>query len=422
MKRTIISIMAAVAIFAGCDKKNTEPNQGNGTLVLKSITTDGGLNDVNVNTKALPSEMNVDLADFDIIISNKLESGFNQTYKYSEIKENAIALPTGTYTLTAKSPEGSSAAWDQPLFYGTEDFAVVAGAVSPVTVKCSLSNAVVSIKCTPTFLNELSTFDVKVSGTDRNFLTWTADNIDADGYFSSSELNIQIDGERSIDGSTASIATAIKNVRAKDHIILNLDARVTGEVQEIVLTIDGSVNDRNETIFVDGFEEIDIPDPTEPENPDNPDNPDDPDADAPKLVWAANPTFAVTEIQETMNVNMQIIAPNKIATCVIDVDSPTINSILAGMTSDESTTLDIINDAKLLPALQETAPNLPTGDKLLGKTSVDFPLSDLIPLIYKYENLTGQPNKNSNHYFTLKVSDEKGKTFEQKLTFHYSGE
>ena len=295
MKRTIFSIMAVAAVLTGCKETNVDSNSEKGFFVLKSVVADGQMNDIDISTaatKATPAEL-ADVNSFVVKIESNLEGGGTQTYSYSDILDKAIELPTGSYQITAGSPEGKTAAWDQPLFEGVQNFSVVAGATSPVNVKCSLKNAMVSVKCTDTFITELSTFNIKVSANDNDFLTWSknesGNNLDRQGYFTATELYVQIDGERSLDGSTAALTQTIKNVHPKDHIILNLDARVTGEVQQITLTVDGSVNVRNENVTVGGFEEIPIPDPEKPkpENPD-PEKPE-PDANAPQLVWASNP-------------------------------------------------------------------------------------------------------------------------------------
>ena len=417
MKKTIITIIAAAAVLVSCNGNKVE-SASEGQMILQSVTADSNLNDVEVSpTRAMPSEL-TDVSNFVINIKNAQEEGFSQDYSYSEIMDKAITLPTGSYIVTASSPEGKMAEWDQPLYSGSQNFAVVAGATSPVTVKCSLTNAVVSVKCTDTFLTELSSFNIKVSATDNDYLVWTKDNIDADGYFSASTLNIQIDGERSLDGSTAAIAGSVKNIRAKDHIILYVDAKVTGEVQSFAITVDGTVNERHENIIVDGFEEIEIPDP-DPVDPEEPDEPET-DPDLPTMVWAANPTFATMEISQSMNVEITINAPKKIKTFVVTVDSPTLKSVLPAMVSadyvhsDGTVDLDLINDAT---AVENLASLMPTGDKIKGQTSIDFSLSQLVPMI-----LALSPEAGTDHVFTLKLSDEAGNSLAKTLTFHYSGE
>ncbi len=423
MKRSIITILAAAAVLAGCKQTKVEENKG--YFVLQSVTADANLNEVNVSTKAMPSEL-ADINTFVVKIESNLEGGGTQTYNYKDILDQAIELPTGSYRITAGSPAGKAAAWDQPLFEGTQNFTVVAGATSPVNVKCSLSNTMVSIKCTDTFKTELQEFNIKVSATDNDFLTWSKtgkENSDAlaaelskDGYFSASELYVQIDGKREIDGSTAALTYVVKNVHPKDHIILNLDARVTGQVQQISLAVDGTVNDRTENIVVGGFEEIPIPDPIDPTPDPNPDPNPDPSLPAkPSLVWDANPTFALTELKsEGMSVEITVNVPGKVKDFLIDVksDCAEFEGVIKSMTGD-GLTMDLVNNAAL-SSLNDLG--IPTGDSVKGKETVPFTLSSLLPMILLYN-----PEVNSYHTFTLKVTDEAGQTLTQALQFQYRG-
>lgn len=423
MKRSIITILAAAAVLAGCKQTKVEENKG--YFVLQSVTADANLNEVNVSTKAMPSEL-VDINTFVVKIESNLEGGGTQTYNYKDILDQAIELPTGSYRITAGSPAGKAAAWDQPLFEGTRNFTVVAGATSPVNVKCSLSNTMVSIKCTDTFKTELQEFNIKVSATDNDFLTWSKtgkENSDAlaaelskDGYFSASELYVQIDGKREIDGSTAALTYVVKNVHPKDHIILNLDARVTGQVQQITLAVDGTVNDRTENIVVGGFEEIPIPDPIDPTPDPNPDpNPNPSLPSKPSLVWEANPTFELMELKsDGMSVEITVNVPGKVKDFLIDVksDCAEFEGVIKSMTGD-GLTMDLVNNTAL-SSLNDLG--IPTGASVKGKETVPFKLSSLLPMILLYN-----PEVNSYHTFTLKVTDEAGQTLTQALQFQYRG-
>ncbi len=419
MKRIILSILAISAVVAGC--KKTAKEEGLGYMVLKSVTADDNTNDKEINasgTKANPSDL-VDLNEFLIKIESGLEGGGTQTYKYADILDQAVTLATGNYILTASSPEGKVAAWDQPLFEGTKNFTVVAGAVSPVEVKCTLKNAIVSVKCTDTFKTELSSYNIKVSASNDDFLTWTKDNIGNDGYFDASELNIQIDGVREIDGSTAALTAKISNIHPKDHIILNLDAKVTGEVQTITLTLDGSVLERNQDILVDGFEEIPIPDPDPTPDPTPTPDPEPSDPTLPTLVWEANPTYAVTELKsDGMSAEMTVNAPNKIKEFLIDVKSDYENFETTITQLAGSLTMDLINntDATFVSMMKQV--NIPTGDEIKGQTSVPFSLSSILPMILVYKP---DGDTDSYHSFTLRVTDESGNTLTQELKFHYMG-
>lgn len=419
MKRTFITIMAAAAVLASCDNAEVAGLKGKGTFMLQSVTANTDLNDVQVKPHGLPSELNQDklLAALELTIKNSEDANLKQTYKYLDIVNKPVELSTGKYTVSAVSTDTKDAAWDQPLFAGSTDFAVVANAVSPVNLICSMTNAVVSIKCSDTFKTEVNDYNIKVSDAKGNFLTWTKDNIAEDGYFTAKELTVTIEGKRSLDNSTATVTGTIQNIQAKDHITLNIDARVTGQVQQIVVTVETKVNDKPVNIFVDGFEEIEIPDPSQPDPTPTPD-PEEPEVDpnAPSLVWESNPTFEEREIQDKMDVEIVIKAPKAIKGFKVKVESPALFGILVGNVGlpenidneNKIVTLDLIGDAKVV----EQFTMFPTGDKVKGKTEVLFSLSTLVPMIKNFS-----PEPGSHHVFTLNLEDGAGNTLTQAVSF-----
>lgn len=419
MKRTFITIMAAAAVLASCDNAEVAGLKGKGTFMLQSVTANTDLNDVHVKPHGLPAELNQDklLAALELTIKNSEDANLKQTYKYLDIVNKPVELSTGKYTVSAVSTDAKDAAWDQPLFAGSTDFAVVANAVSPVNLTCSMTNAVVSIKCSDTFKTEVNDYNIKVSDAKGNFLTWTKDNIAEDGYFTAKELTVTIEGKRSLDNSTATVTGTIQNIQAKDHITLNIDARVTGQVQQIVVTVETKVNDKPVDIFVDGFEEIEIPDPSQPDPTPTPD-PEEPEVDpnAPSLVWESNPTFEEREIQDKMDVEIVIKAPKAIKGFKVKVESPALFGILVGNVGlpenidreNKILTLDLIGDEKVVKEFTM----FPTGDKVKGKTEVLFSLSTLVPMIKNFS-----PEPGSHHVFTLNLEDGAGNTLTQAVSF-----
>ena len=427
MKRTFITIMAAAAVLASCDNAEVAGLKGKGTFMLQSVTANTDLNDVQVKPHGLPSELNQDklLAALELTIKNSEDANLKQTYKYLDIVNKPVELSTGKYTVSAVSTDTKDAAWDQPLFAGSTDFAVVANAVSPVNLTCSMTNAVVSIKCSDTFKTEVNDYNIKVSDAKGNFLTWTKDNIAEDGYFTAKELTVTIEGKRSLDNSTATVTGTIQNIQAKDHITLNIDARVTGQVQQIVVTVETKVNDKPVDIFVDGFEEIEIPDPSQPDPTPTPD-PEEPEVDpnAPSLVWESNPTFAMIPLKQEMDVNVKILAPNRIKSLLVKVKSDVLFEVLPNMVSEtyvdsenKIVTLDLIADPIAVEKLSMSPAFLPTGDNVKGHTELSLTLSDLVPMIGSLG-----PDMNSIHYFTLILTDEADNVLEKELAFQFTEE
>lgn len=427
MKRIFITIMAAAAVLASCDNAEVAGLKGKGTFMLQSVTANTDLNDVQVKPHGLPAELNQDklLAALELTIKNSEDANLKQTYKYLDIVNKPVELSTGKYTVSAVSTDAKDAAWDQPPFAGSTDFAVVANAVSPVNLTCSMTNAVVSIKCSDTFKTEVNDYNIKVSDAKGNFLTWTKDNIAEDGYFTAKELTVTIEGKRSLDNSTATVTGTIQNIQAKDHITLNIDARVTGQVQQIVVTVETKVNDKPVDIFVDGFEEIEIPDPSQPDPTPTPD-PEEPEVDpnAPSLVWESNPTFAMIPLKQEMDVNVKILAPNRIKSLLVKVKSDVLFEVLPNMVSEKYVdsenkivTLDLIADPIAVEKLSMSPAFLPTGDNVKGHTELSLTLSDLVPMIGSLG-----PDMNSIHYFTLILTDEADNVLEKELAFQFTEE
>ena len=428
MKRIFITIMAAVAVLASCDTKEVETRKGEGTFILQSLTADTDLKDVLVGTKALPDDLNENqlIANMELTIKNTQDANLKQTFNYLDIVNKPVQLATGSYTVSAVSAGGKDAAWDQPLLSGSTNFEVKPNTVSPVKVLCGLTNAVVSIKCSDTFTTEVSDYNIKVSDAKGNFLTWTKENIGNDGYFTAKELNVTIEGKRSLDGnSTATVTGTITNIQPKDHIILKVDAKVTGQVQNITLKVDGTVNQQDVTITVDDFEEIEIPDPSQPDPTPTPD-PEEPEVDpnAPSLVWESNPTFAMIPLKQEMDVNVKILAPNRIKSLLVKVKSDVLFGVLPKMVSEKYVdsenkivTLDLIADPIAVEKLSMSPAFLPTGDNVKGHTELSLTLSDLVPMIGSLG-----PDMNSIHYFTLILTDEADNVLEKELAFQFTEE
>lgn len=417
MKKIFYTVLIAATVFAGC-KKNNGTAGGTGRLEV-SLTSSG-----EYVTKA----DNSDVQNFRIRISRT--DGFEKIFDTYASMPQILDLGSGDYTISASSPVTKDASFDLPVYGASKTFTIKAGEVTPLSLVCTLQNMKVTFELSENFKKELSSYTVTVtnaaswtaSDIASKSLVWKKEDIDAKkpGYFSVAPLSVKVDGYRAIDGTEAHASLTITNVAAKDHHIIKLDAKVTGS-SSLHLTIDNSLIEKNAEINIPGWDEVPIPD--DPQNPGGSDPQPDPDpqpSTAPTMTWAANPQFNETPIAETMDVNLVINAPEKIKTFIVSVDSYILSDViaqLAGKTdykyaANGAFDMDLINDASLITALNGMNLGLPTGDKLYGQTTVNFSLSSLIPMISVYS-----PKSGSKHIFTLKVSDQKGQSYEKALTF-----
>ena len=403
---------------AGCRKNPIAPAEP-GTLQM--TLSYGG----EYKTKAAD---NSNVADFKVSIVRT--DGWKADYdRYGDMPQ-MLQLGSGNYTVTASSPLNLPAAFDQPVYGGSADFKIVSGQVTPVSMVCGLTNMKVSFTTSENFRKELQNYTVTVTNASswnsadlaEHSLVWDKAAVDEgkEGYFSVAPLMIKVDGYRTVDNTEAHAELAVASVAARDHHIINLDARVTGNAG-ITIILDDTVTEKTEDVLVPGWDEAPV---ERPDNPDDPggDDPEDPPtpSTAPTMNWEANPDFADTPISDEMDVNILIEAPEKIASFVVLVDSDVLSDVIAALAEDSSYsyaadgpyTMDLINDAVLVAALDGMGLGIPTGDALLGQTSVVFSLSNLIPMLSLYAPASG-----SKHTFTLTVVDEKGQSLQKALTF-----
>lgn len=419
MKKIFITVLAAAAVLAGCREKTIEQKSG---LQLKIVTEQGDYVDKVVKS----ASEEVDVNSFTVSVEKK-DGQFEQTWVYGQMP-SLVELSTGEYTVAVNSPEAAPVAWNSPAYGGIKDFAIVGGKVTPVDLVCTLQNMKNSVYCSQHFMDQLTTFEVKIVNEDGH-LVWGADEVgiyteDESGartivkapakhaYFSVHPLSISVDGYRELDNTTANLKYEIKDVAARDHHIIYLDAYVTGQ-SAMTLSIDTSVNDKEVDFIIPGIDPDDsmIDDDIEAgwdvsdeeETPEIPDTP----STAPYLAWDANPDFEKMDIAEGMSVELMVYAPEKIKEFVVKVSDNFKGAIQMLVPGAEY--LDLINDEVAKEALGSM---LPVGDQLLGKTEVAFSLSKLVPMI------AAVGNQGEDYVFTLEVTDEKGQKLVKDVYFY----
>ena len=428
MKKTLISIAAATLVFAGCNREVF--NSGETGALELDLSCLSDLNEI--TTKASDDE---DIINNLTVKLLRPYDGWEKSYApFSTIRGKVIELSSGDYILTASSPDRSDAAFEQPIYDGSKNITIKTGEVTPAAVTCKVSNMKLSLILSENFYNELSDFTITVNN-GKGLLTWEKNSTKTDfapatlegvkvytvkkaGYFTVGTLTAQVSGHRAIDGTTAQSTSVISNTSAADHHILNVDAQVTGSLQGITISIDHSVNPVNTPVIVPGFDEIPVPgDPgteepgTEEPEPENPGT-DPAPSTQPTMTWEANPSFAPMNINESLNADLVVTAPEKVASFKVQVDSPCLTETISSLTQDGTSTMDLINDEGLISFLADAAPTLPTGNDLKGQTNINFFLTSLVKLIDLYGSAPG-----NRHNFTLVVTDEKGQTLNQTVTF-----
>lgn len=130
---------------------------------------------------------------------------------------------------------------------------------------------------------------------------------------------------------------------------------------------------------------------------------------APVITLVDGDIDAVQEIQETMSVQVSVVAQGKIAGFTVQIDSPALTPEILGAIG-LSETLDLVNPGSMAEVLQGLG--FPVGDQVLGQSSVTFDISSLVPMIALIYN------EDSDHKFALTVTDTKEQVTTKTLTFH----
>lgn len=417
MKKIFLVILAAAAVYS-CNNQLEQPGEeGMGTLSLK-MNRDG-----EYQTKA-SSNSNVNDFVIDIVRSS---DGYTKHFDRFGDMPQILELGSGSYSISASSPVVADAGWDLPIYGASANFDIKVGELTPINMTATLQNMKVTLALSDNFRNELSNYTVAITNAPSweeategvNTLIW-ADKAAVDegrpGYFSVGALMVKVDGYRNIDGSETHASLIITNVAARDHHIISLDAKVTGSVSGITITIDDSVTEKNSDVNVEGWDEVPVDGGDDGGDDTGDDDPPAPST-APTMTWESNPDFAPAPITDPMDVEIVIEAQEKISQFIVTVDSYILGetiAALAGMdytySPDTPFEMDLINNEALIGALGAM---IPTGDALLNQTHVDFSLSQLVPLILVYS-----PTSGSNHVFTLKVTDSKDQKLEKPVTFY----
>lgn len=113
-----------------------------------------------------------------------------------------------------------------------------------------------------------------------------------------------------------------------------------------------------------------------------------------------------------MTARILISAPGRIKDFTVKIDSPALTDELLGALN-LSTTLDMANPSEEAAAAFASL-GLKCGAEVKGRTSVPFDISALVPMISMI------CKEDSNHKFTLSVTDELGRQTVQSVTFHLS--
>lgn len=430
-----LALGAALTILGACDNW-TPPVGTDGTLNMESLTVDVSEIEKVISIDAGTSsraETAVDVNSFIVRITDATGAKIEE-WTYSTTPEVATLAP-GAYKLEILSHEVQPAEWERPYFYASKDFTIVSGAIERIgTLTAKLANAAVSVR----FDEELrmlagNDVQVEVVANDEGKLAYGLDET-RKGYFKvlegSSSIVVSFNG--TVNGYKESVVLPAKDLEAGQHRIYTFKAKVndnpvpdeTGNIDPSTgISIDVSVTDED----VDG--NITLEEDVEPVNPNDRPGYEEPVEPQPGPGDDTEPaaTFVPSDDLDLNGVNkpseygdgselapgtkqalVTINCPGKFAHIEVDIVSPYLTEeFLKGV--GLSTHFDLAYPGEFKSAL--VGFNFPVEGDVIGKTTVDFNITSLVPLL----GLSGDDTM--EHKFVITVTDQAGKTAKQELVF-----
>ncbi len=313
MRKLVFLAISAALVLSGCVKEGNINGIGEYGSVSIGLSSEGEFAEVKSGGEP-------DVADFYL----KILQGVSVVKSYSKYSDvpNAIELSPGSYKVEAGTSADADAEWDQPIYYGSQEFSVSAGEALSLDLTCTLSNMKVTVTCSEAFNNEISEdFEIAITN-GKGTLIFDKTKIDAgtSGYFSVGTLTIDLTATRKSTGEEILEHRVIEGGAAKDHFILNFDAQETGSISlgDSGITIDYSLNDREEEIIVPGEDEtpVEEPDPGEPED-------------------EYLPTITGDGIETPVTLSQSGSKPEKVDIDIETLNSKTIENILVSISGPE---------------------------------------------------------------------------------------
>ncbi len=378
-----------------------EKNEG--TVSFRAMALDVNVESLEETGRA--ADNSVDVSNFIVELLRDDDATTVGSWSFSQMPDIQI-LPVGDYTVNVMSHQVKPAAFEEPLYCGSESFTIKEAEVHNVgTIVCSLSNVKVTVKYSDILASMMDTEANVVVGIGAASLTFGATE-SRSGYF---EL---ADGANSlvatftgtIAGRKESQRKVLTDIKAGHHYILTYTVKTGGFISanegvQLNASIDG----------VDINFELD-PDDELLDDSDRPggDNGEDPNPP----VGAETITFSSSMLSFTENnptsVSEAVVlihADNGIASLKVDIESDDLTDEFLSSVG-LAAHFDLAEPGELAGPLSGLG--FPVGDEVKGRTDITFDITQFMPLLNIYKGV---------HKFNITVTDSKGESDGRVLSF-----
>lgn len=400
-------------LFSEKDNNKTE-TVAEGQLNLSSLKLTV---DVNANSRA--NTRSLDTKNYIIRIYNRdNENKLVQEWKYNEMPE-IFSLKVGNYTAAAFSHDVLPAEFENPYYYGKEDFEITENQITNInTLQCVLRSIMVTVEYDEK-LSALLGDDIKANVMlGEGSLDFVKDEKRAGYYQAISEnanmLTTRLTG--TVEGENVDISKGFPQVKAGAHKIIKYtlkdideNGNTEGGNANIGIRIDVTCTTVEQDIIVDPDEDV-IPD-----EPDTPDEPDEPTGEQPTIKGDGFNISKAIVLPESTNTNnpypvvVNIAATNGIANLKVTIDSDVLDEdALSDVNLKKN--FDLAYPEELADAL--TGLGFPVGEDVIGKTSLEFRITQFTGLLTMLNPGT--------HNFIITVVDTLNNTTTETLTLIWS--
>ena len=245
MKRSIqilgfcVGLLAVLLLSCDDDRSSLQPT---GVLYL-DVEEDASL-----LTKA-ETEVTYESLRVDIL---KEEGDTVKTYSdyLNEVKGQRLILPAGTYTVAVRSNGADQAAWETPLYEGSEEVEVKANEITNTRVVCKIANTKVSVVYGESVKAHFIDYQTTVSNASGS-LTYTRDEYRA-GYFTPEKLTVQLNLTNN-DGNKFTIRKVYPDIEPQYHYTFKFTLSNGGGDTEAGADFEVTVDEEHQEIQYDIF-------------------------------------------------------------------------------------------------------------------------------------------------------------------------
>ena len=176
-----VSALLFGSVFTSCEMK--EELVGD-----KKVPTDTGYLELGLGLKEGQSSRVTNeeiVSSFPVVITNTDPSLSSTNHSFSSFgtMTNPLALPVGTYTVEAYSPEDFSTIMSTPYYKGAYDLTITKGITSDVQVVCKMLNTKIQMTYSDEFKAEFKSWEITFDDGKSNILAFSSTTPDKTCYY-----------------------------------------------------------------------------------------------------------------------------------------------------------------------------------------------------------------------------------------------